>query len=331
MQRFKSISTRSRRVFCVAMATLVTIGAMAACSLPAAADGLVVANACSDLEDRKAAGTEAAEAAKAALGDHEAKLVLVFDDPGRELAQRKKMLRGVASVFDRSIIYGCASYAPLTQDSNMSKVGVLAIAGDISVAPAMADLADGHEACGTQIGEALKTADLPESTGRLLLLFGKCHVPLNDKLVQGVAGVLGEDLPIVGGATYHGEEYLYYQGKVYQDGNIGLLLSGDFKCSFSMKGDESSKEAAIAAAADTCAEALGENKDNAVMAFAFDCGGRRAFLADSVPDELAAMTKALDGVPMFGFYGAGEIGSKKNGLPACGAGHHVAVCVLLED
>jgi len=178
MNRFRISSSRSQQVPFAVMAAIATLAAAGLGSLPAnAAEALFFGNGYSASDDRQAAAAAAAKAAKTALGDHEAKLVLVFDGPGKDLDQRKRLLQGVASVFDLSIVYGCASYAPLTQDSNTGTVAVMAFGGDLEVTPTIADLNDGHEACGKKIGDALKAVDVPASAGRLLLLFGKCVVP----------------------------------------------------------------------------------------------------------------------------------------------------------
>jgi hypothetical protein len=153
----------------------------------------------SESKDGRAAGTEAAQAAAKGLGDKKAKLVLVFhkDDLAKD---SKKVLEGVASVFDAGIVYGANAYAALTHQNNDGMVAVLALA-DVDVAAAVAPVGDDHVACGKNIGTQLKSASEAASGGKLLLLFGACHIPANNRLVEGALSVLGKDLSVIGGAA----------------------------------------------------------------------------------------------------------------------------------
>ena len=147
--------------------------------------GLSVGNGLSQLDDAQQAGAEAAKQAKEALGSAKAKVVLVYDCLKNEPAEKEKLIEGVGSIFDKAIIFGCSSYSPLTQQSNEGKVGVLAMAGDIDVTSAVAALHDDYQPCGVKIGAHLKQQGVPDSKGKVLLLFGDCHVDKNDALVAG--------------------------------------------------------------------------------------------------------------------------------------------------
>lgn len=281
---------------------------------------LVVGNGLSMSTNAKAAGIEAAKKAKAALGKQAAKVVLVFDS--QAVKNKAEMLAGVCSVFDSSIVYGCPGYAPLTEVSNTGNVGVLALGGRIAVTAAVSDLADGHRACGERIGKALEQASKAKAPGRLLILFGDCHVPKDDDLVKGACGVLGKSFPAIGGAS-SGD--VYFKGKVVGKSNLGVLLTGCFKCSFAMKKDNS-PEGLIFSARDAFVESMGKSK--AALMLTFDCGGRRGKLGANLPKELEAMKSVAGKTPIFGLYGSGEIGHKGNGTPSCGDGYHVSVCAL---
>jgi hypothetical protein len=279
----------------------------------------------SKLEDPAKAGADAAAAAKEALGGADAKVVLVFDSVGKQVEQKQKLLDGVGSVFDKSIIYGCSSYSPLTQYGNDGSVGVMALGGNVKVTTAVADRANGYEACGKKIGQNISDVEMPKAAGKLLLLFGDCHVAENDKLVTGVKGVLGEKFPIVGGAS--AGDFLYYQGRIVRKSNLGILLTGDFQCSFSTKKDNS-PEGLITSARDAFEQTMGKKKDDTALALVFDCGGRRGKMGDNLPRELEAMKSVAGSVPIFGFYGSGEIGPVDNDSPALGVGYHLAVCSI---
>jgi len=287
-----------------------------------------VGNGHSELADPQQAGKEAATKAKAALGDREAKVVLVFDSVGKGVPDKEAMLAGVTSVFDESIVYGCSAYAPITQDCNTGTVGVLALGGDIKAAAAVADIQGGHEACGKKIGQVLKAAGVPETGGRLVLLFGACHVPANDALVSGVCSVLGEKFPVAGGAAKG--DLLYVRGEVLPKSNLGLMLCGDFKCGFSAKNAPATeKERVIAVAGEAARQALGGGKDKALLMLAFDCGGRRGQMGGAVDKELQLLRNAAGDTPIFGFYGSGETGPKDNDSPPKGVGYHIVICAIL--
>jgi len=308
---------------------LAFVAVMVAASGVGYGQALLSGNGYSKLDDPQKAGTEAAANAKAALGSQDAKVVLVFDSVGNGVAGKEAMLEGVTSVFDASIVYGCSAYAPITQDCNTGTVGVLALGGNIKAVPAMADLEGGHEACGKRIGAALKTA-AADSSGKVVLLFGACHVPANDKLVGGVSSVLGEKFPIAGGAAKG--DLLYCKGKVYPTHNLGLLLKGNFKCGFSAKNAPGNKkDLVIAAAGEAARQALGNAKDKAALVLAFDCGGRRGQMGGEIDKELALITDAIGKTPLFGFYGSGETGPKDNDSPARGVGYHIVICAILAE
>lgn len=305
---------------------LLLVGFFAQCGLADCGKcGLKVGNGLSKLTDAQQAGAEAAGQAKKALGDAVPKVVLVYDSLKNDIAEKEKLIEGVGSVFEKALIYGCTSYSPLTQQSNEGTVGVLAMAGDISVISAVADLYDGYQPCGVKIGAYLKQQGVPDSKGKVLLLFGDCHVDKNDALVTGVKSILGEKFPIVGGASRG--DFLYYKGKIVRKSNLGLLLSGNFKCGFSTKKDNS-PEGLITSARQACSEAVAGKKDDVIMTFAFDCGGRRDKMGDNLPKELEAMKSVLGNSPIFGFYGSGEIGPVDNDSPSRGVGYHVVICSI---
>ncbi len=289
-----------------------------------------VGNGLSELEDAQAAGAEAAQKAKAALGTEAAKAVIVYN--GNNVKDTAKMLEGVASVFDSSIIYGCAGYAPLTQQSSAGRVAVLALGGGIkvTVARAVVEGKEGFTDCGVQIGNSLKTAAGKKAGGRLLLLFEHCHVPSNDKLVAGVRSVLGDKFPIVGAAA--GNKKVYEKGEIFENSNLGILLTGNFKCGFSTKTDMT-PDGLINSARDAFTEAIGQDKDKVGLVLAFDCGGRRGQMLKNknFPKELEAMKSVAGDIPIFGFYGSGEIGHENNDSPARGVGYSIAACAIATN
>ncbi len=283
---------------------------------------------CSNAEDAKAAGTDAAVAAKKALGETEAKLVLVYHDSSL-FEDRTSMLKGVNSVFDASLVYGCSGYAPLSHLGGDSGVAVLALGGDIHIATAVSKTAGKQDDldCGKRIGQTLKAATPVDVTGRVVLLFGDCHVPRNDQVAKGLSTVIGDDVRVIGGAAYQGIGYA--AGASVEGSNIGILISGDFTCDVSLQQDNS-PDGLVASARKAFEEAIGEDDDKVQLVFAFDCGGRRASMLKigNFPAELQAMKRVAGDSPFFGFFGSGEIGCKSATSTPRGVGHHISTCAI---
>ncbi len=312
----------------VAMVGLLVMAAGIA-SARAAEKAVQVGTGYSVEEDAQKAGAEAAKKAKAALGDQKAKVVIVF---GLSKLDHAKMLEGVNSVFDPSVVYGCSAYNAITEEGNNGSVGVLALAGMIKVTTAIADVKDkDFEGCGKKIGEALKEAAQVKDTGKLLIAIGDCHVPADDKVVKGICGVLGEKFPVIGGAATDG--IVYCKGKVVGKAkNLGILITGEFTigCSTLNEGPpDVHKNKVVAAAGQAFKNAVGDDKDKVVMMFAFDCGGRRTNMGKDRPDELKVMQAVVGKrMPIIGFYGSGEIGPKDNDSAPKGVGFHISACAL---
>ncbi len=311
------------KISCVVFAILGLLTAASAFGAISAGNGY------SAEKDPEKAGAEAAQKAKEALGG-DAKVVLVFDSAGNKPADKEAMLKGVTSVFKPEIVYGCSAYAPITQESNTGTVGVLAIGGDVKVNVAVSDLEGGHEACGKRIGEALKKASSCDAPGRFVILVGDCHVPKNDPLVKGAYSVLGDKVGIAGGAAMGG--FVYNEGEcIGKEKNIGIMLCGDFTCSFSAKNAPGNKpDEVVAVAGEAAANAVGKDKDKLKLVFAFDCGGRRGQMKGAVDEELGLIKDAVGGAPIFGFYGSGETGPKDNDSPPCGVGFHIVICAISQ-
>ena len=64
----------------------------------------------------------------------------------------------------------------------------------------------------------------------------------------------------------------------------------------------------IAAGADSCAQAIDDlGGEEPVGLLVFDCGARKAVLGEAMREEISAMVKVADGVPLAGMYTYGEI------------------------
>jgi len=284
----------------------------------------------SALEDAQKAGVEAATKAKKNIGKCKPKLVLVFGMAKK--FDQAKALEGVTSVFDAGLVYGCAGYNTITEEGNAGTVSVLALGGEIAVTPVMCGKKDLAE-CGKMIGEGLKKASEVKASGKVVVLIGDCHVPSNNKVVTGITSVIGEKIPVVGGAAMGGTTYC--KGKIAGKGkNIGILITGDFLvgCSTLNKGPaDVHANPIVAAAGQAFKEAVGENLKHTALVFAFDCGGRRGKMGKDRPEELKVMQKVVGTkMPLIGFYGSGEMGPKACGKPSAGVGYHISACALIN-
>lgn len=313
------------------MAACVALVLLAGAPLATAGKAIECGNGLSMKRQAKAAGTEAAQKAKAALGDAEPKLVLAYYSE-RLVKNAAQVIEGVATVFGKDIIYGCGAYAALTQEGNNGEVAVLALGGDVQVTAAVAETKGKQDdvACGAKIGEQLKAA-AAKGPGKVLLLFGACHVPRNNDVVKGICSVLGETFPIVGAAAF--QDSVVVKGEVVKaKSNVGLLLTGDFTCGFGLKKDMS-PAGLISSARESLHGAMGAKKDKVALVLVFDCGGRRGAMLKqkSFAKELEAMKEVAGDTPIFGFYGSGEMGCPAPGAPPTGVGYHIAACAILIE
>ena len=286
----------------------------------------------SELADGEKAGVEAAGKAKKAIGAVKPKLVLVFGMSQK--FDQANAVAGVATVFDPKIIHGCAGYNTITEEGNAGTVSVLALGGEICVTPIMADVEKkDYLACGKKIGEGLKKASEVKQSGKVVVLIGDCHVKSNDKVVKGITGVIGTNIPVVGGAANGGTTY--FEGKVAGKAkNVGILITGDFLvgCSILNAGPaDVHPNKIVAAAGQAFKNAVGDNLKHTAMVFAFDCGGRRGKMGKDRPEELKVMQKVVGTkMPLIGFYGSGEMGAKAYGQPSTGEGYHISACALIN-
>jgi len=299
-------------------------------------------------EDPAAAGKSAAQSLKQAMGGVELKAVLVsecFED--REY--KEKLLSGICQVLPGELVFGGATYGSFTQEgcSDFDSVCLLGIGGPgVGVSAALvkrmgtAKLSfEEHEqqieqklnAAGQKLSQRIQRSD----TDRLLILIPDAHSPKNRYLVEGVQGVLGADFPITGGSVNKnaGQTFIYFQGNMYQDSAVAVMLSGDFEVTMSGRLAQDN-DAVIRTAREGAAEALEKHaSDKPIAVLAYNCAGRRGKL-DNMQDELTAIQQAIGRqVPLFGCYNAGEIGpldasERQPGVRCGGSGWHLMFTMI---
>ena len=152
--------------------------------------------------------------------------------------------------------------------------------------------------------------------------------------MAGVQQTVGSQFPITGGCVNKnaGQTFVYFNGRLYEDAAVALMLSGDFQVSLAGRLAKDN-DAVIRTAGEAAREATAAAQGRPLAALAFNCAGRKGKL-DNLEDELDALCTVLgDRLPLFGCYCAGEIGpldaSEKQGDALCGgSGWHVMVTIV---
>ncbi len=336
----------------LAAAVLPGIAALAAddtwSSPQATATGkIVLQTAAAANEDPAAAGKEAAEALKKAMGDAPLRAVIVsecFEDK----ENKQKLLEGVCSVLPKEIVVGGATYGSFTQAGckDADAVCLLGIGGEgLGVSAVLVtglgtakltfqehrdEIEKKLHAAGAKLAEKLRRGE----KDRLLILIPDAHAPKNQAIVEGVQKTLGNGFPITGGCANKnaGQTFVYFGGKLHEDSAVALMLSGDFQVALAGR-QAKETDTVIRTAKESSAQALGGLKGKPIAALAFDCAGRRSKLK-KMEDELAAIQESIGKeVPLFGCYCAGEIGpvdgpEKKSDSLSGGAGWHIMFTLI---
>jgi hypothetical protein len=293
----------------------------------------------SALTDPRAAGAEAASKAKAALGSSPAKLIVVFT---AKPLYGSAVVDGVASVFDKALIYGGEAPCPLTQDGNFadqgtdpkSGVAVLAIGGDCQVTVATAPVAKStnrgerfkvHYDSGRSIGDQLKSVYAATNSGKLVLTFGSQHAGPNEGYAEGVIDALGAKVKMVGGATGGDNSRQIAAGNLIDSTNIAILITGNFKVATASSRDEPLK-----ATGDVLKSVTAGPIKPAVVFFFQDHLRRNALIKNgTISQESKLLADASAGVPLFGIDDSGEIGhDAPNAVPVGGAMRTLAAAII---
>ncbi len=317
-------------------------------SAPVAADGAIVIEiATADDLDPVAAGKAAALALKARMGETELHAVLV-SECFEEKELKQAALAGIASVFPKERIFGCATYGSFDRTGchDLDSVTLLGIGGDgVGVSAALTPnldsaaltMEDDLELLTERLQKGGRTLaqDIPKSAeDQLLIVLADAHSPKNQFLVEGLQQTLGPDFPITGGSANKnvGQTFVYYAGEMYEDAAMALMLSGAFKVAMAGR-QAQSNDAVISSAGEAAAEAKKNLGGEAVAALAFNCAGRKGRL-DRLEDELAAIQDVIGAeLPLFGCYCAGEVGpadsaERTTDALSSGVGWHIMFTLL---
>ncbi|MEI6646151.1 MAG: FIST N-terminal domain-containing protein [bacterium] len=313
------------------------LGVVAMCGVMCA-QGVKVGTGCSEAKNAKEAGAEAAARAKAAWGEGTPKIVIVF--AARSLV-KQELVDGVAQYFDKALIYGCEGYSPVTTVGNFAELGhtiphgvvVLALGGEVSMTVASEPVVAGSDkkaafsSNGEKLGVALKSAVEAAKQSRLVISFGNQHVGDNQPFMDGFYKGTGVVLPVVGAAAGGQGSKEIVKGEIVTGVNVAILLAGNFKLGVGLAGGN---DKLAAKATDAFTSATKEHGSKPIVAFVFDCGGRRGnmFKQKELADEFLFMKKMVPEASIFGFYGGGEIGTVALDQPSKGVGFHIAVATI---
>jgi len=341
--------------FAVIVSVLVYLAMVSGCgvhetyisSAAVAGEDIVMRTAAAQETDPFLAGQRAARTLQEQMGPAAPHTVIMTECfEGR--SQKAKALKGVCSVFGKDIVFGFSTYGSFDQNGCLDdrSIALLGIAGEGIATAAMLrrDLGIAgltverdEDELAQRLGSAgaeLATGLTQNPNGRLLVLMADAHSPKNQFLVAGAQGILGEQFPMTGGSANKnaGQTFVYFQGRVYADSAIGLLLSGDFEVSLTGKKAQKNREV-ISSAAQGATEALEKTSGTPFAVLAFNCAGRKGKL-NNIEDELEAIQGAMGtDIPLFGAYCAGEIGPADvaQGAPtplSSGVGWHVMFTAL---
>jgi hypothetical protein len=179
--------------------------------------------------DDRAAGIEAATRAIENLNGKIPDAVIVFAAPK---FKHQKMLDGISSVTKKAPMIGGTTAGEIsTFGLSVNSVVVMALKSkDISIQIGMGKgIGKNEEKAGSQLAKSvLKNSNKKKAKTLIVLPDGLAGDGL--KIIKGVQKILGKNFEIVGG-TFGDEAnfkntYQYYNGKVYQDVVVGMLISG---------------------------------------------------------------------------------------------------------
>lgn len=294
----------------------------------------------SALTDPLAAGDAAAKAAKDGLNGEAPAFVMVT---AAAPMLTPELLEGVEKHFPAVVIYGGEVTSPWTPEGNAPEaeavdvpfgVGVWALGGDVDVDVRKEVTDNGIEqidpyyAAGLRLGKQMRgIIARSKRPGKLLITWGDQYTGSNKSYVRGLNTGLGETWTIAGGASGSADAKIIYAGQIYTGLNICVLLGGEFTLGQAWEGGAHTPQSTQKALENAISQGDGKEPFFALM---FNCRRRRLGLmnGDGLRNEQAVVQKLLAGEQFYGFYGPGEVGADKIGVPAQGMGFTVVATVF---
>ena len=189
----------------------------------------------SELQNSYDAGVGASRNALENLGTNKKPdALLVFASPR---FNHQKLIDGIVSVTKKTPLVGGTTAGEIFgKVLNQGSVVVIALnSGNIRFIEGIAkEVRKNEKYAGICLGrDILKKAGKYKKIAKSLILLPDGLAGDGLSLITGVKDVLGEDFEIVGGAlgddSNFKKTYQYYNGKVYCDSVVGLLICGDFR------------------------------------------------------------------------------------------------------
>jgi hypothetical protein len=173
----------------------------------------------SGLPDARAAGAEAARAARAPLGDLPIDLVMVFATPRYDLPA---LLEGVRSITTDALLVGCTGSGEIVGSRYLGfggGVGVLVLGGGRYrfAAASAGGIGDDLDRAGRDLTRAARDAAGASPHAAALLLTDSLLGDLQ-AFVQGVYRVTGPSVALTGGAA--GDEQRFVRSSVFHDDRV---------------------------------------------------------------------------------------------------------------
>ncbi len=187
-------------------------------------------------ESAEETGKKAAAEALESLGSDKADLAIVF---ASSIYDGSSLLQGVRSVLgEEVIIIGSSTAGEITQHgpSNQRSISIMLISSEkVKFFTAISENIDqiGSRAAGADVAKKIK--EQAEAVGEELksfMMFPDVLVGNGADIVRGVLTELGENFPVVGGASGDEQEFVqtfqYLGDKTYSKSVVALGISGEF-------------------------------------------------------------------------------------------------------
>jgi hypothetical protein len=188
-------------------------------------------------EDSYREGVNAAQQAKEALKGNKPSLFIVFASSEYD---QEKLLSGIQSVAEGALVVGCSTAGEITTQGPSTKpsIAVMGIATDDVefIADVGEHIKYNPRDAGKDVANKVK-AKMPDL--KLFAMLPDVLVGNGSDIVRGVADILGEFFPIVGGAAGDDfkfeQTYQYLNDKVYSGAVVGLGMRGNVKIGIGVK------------------------------------------------------------------------------------------------
>ena len=193
--------------------------------------GLSVGIGMSGQKDSFSAGKEAAQEALKSLNGKNATSLLVFGSPR---FNHKALLKGIRSVTKNvPTVGGTTAGEASNHGYSKDSVVIMAVYSDtIRFVPGIGkEISKNERNAGAALVADFKKKAKSFAKARTVLMFNDALAGDGLEIIRGIQEKLGEDFEIVGGAL--GDEanfkkvYQYYNGKVYNDAVVGMMIIGD--------------------------------------------------------------------------------------------------------